>query len=227
MLRCAAGAAAAAGEEPFRDLVGKTWERLLQCALTELSRWARRWTGVGGRSRCNGRMHFSGCASLHVRSFGSGMCLHMPVVPAQSLPFPSPPPQLDSLQPPPHSCRTPLRFAKFVPAWVTLCINTALLGMDASTIHHVRCMLCAMRTPAHCCRRGSAVFALAGLSIIRPPQVLRPLPTPQFFGRPAACCAALYCRAKSRVLLTRFVAQVLLSPYYRPDAFQGSPAACK
>lgn len=34
-----AAAAAAAVEEPFRDLVGKTWERLLGCALAVLARY--------------------------------------------------------------------------------------------------------------------------------------------------------------------------------------------
>ena len=35
---CAGGAAAGAGDEPFRVLVGKTWERLLGCALAVLNR---------------------------------------------------------------------------------------------------------------------------------------------------------------------------------------------
>ena len=69
-------------------------------------------------------------------------------------------------------CSFPLKFAKFVPAWVTLCINTALLGMDAATIHHVRCgllYLCSSRVdlrllPLHCLQQHTY-----GPSCIAPP----------------------------------------------------------
>ncbi|KAL6783825.1 hypothetical protein ACKKBG_A03665 [Auxenochlorella protothecoides x Auxenochlorella symbiontica] len=57
--------------------------------------------------------------------------------------------------------RHPLAFAAHVPAWATLCASTALLGLDAAAVHHIR--------------------------------------------------------TKSRVLLTRFTARVLIQPMYRPD----------
>ncbi len=34
--------------------------------------------------------------------------------------------------------RHPLDFAPFVPQWITLCVNTALLGMDAAAVQHIR-----------------------------------------------------------------------------------------
>lgn len=61
--------------------------------------------------------------------------------------------------------RHTIAFAAHVPAWVSLCINTALLGMDAAAVHGIR--------------------------------------------------------AKSRVLLTRFVARAMLQPLYRKDSGNG------